>query len=179
MGFLILIFGFLLGFFSYIPVRRAFAAFSRTRAERTLQEWKGNPLPQGGISDKTGNIWIPAEENGKVRVLVFWSPTCRFCLDELGNLNVLQKKYGGRPDFILAGVLRQRDIELASWICEKRQVNWNQFFELDSKAPDSLSSQLGIRRIPSIWIVGQDNKINAAQVSVDEVSTILKGLLNY
>ena len=67
-------------------------------------------------------------------------------------------------------------MEHAAYICEAREVDWPQVFEPDLQKPSYLSSQLGIRRIPSIWVVDKNSIIRAAHVKTDELPTILDGL---
>ena len=171
-----LMLGFVFGYFSFIPVRRAFASIARTKTDTALQQWIGESLPEGSMTDYKGESWSPINEEDTVRVLVFWSVSCSSCLEELEKFNELFAKYGKRKDFFMTGILRQKDMELSSCICEVKQVNWPQFFEPDSQDPYRLSAQLGIRGIPSVWVIDRDAVIRAAHISPDKLPDILEEL---
>jgi len=172
-----LILGILIGYFSFIPVQRTLHNIKRSRENTSMMSWKNEPLPDGHMFNVDGKQWETSVERRKVRVLVFWSVSCGSCMEALDELNVVYESYAHMTDFAMTGIHRQREMDLTQYVCSQKGVKWPQFYETDSDTEKLLSSKLGIRRIPSIWVVGHEGTILNVQVPVESLQNILDQLL--
>ena len=71
---------------------------------------KGHMAPKLKLKDINGNIVSYKDLMGKPTILVFWSPNCHSCKDELPALDRLYKKYKGKVNFY-AVVVNTDDIQ--------------------------------------------------------------------
>lgn len=170
--------GLVLGYSLFRPVQGILYDFQQRKAEKAMQLLMGTPLPQSPVMNLEGKHWEPVDEKGSVLVLVFWSISCDPCLGHLKMLNTVYNKFGDREDFSLVGIPKQQDIDLAASICTQNDVNWPQAFETDSNISESLGAKLGIRRIPSIWVIDQKGIIRGIQVPSDQLTNLLTNILD-
>ena len=143
-----------------------------------MDQWLDTPLPHGTVMNLNGNRWEPADEDGRVLVLIFWSVSCDPCLDDLEKLNTVYNKFGDRTDFSMVGIPKQQEIDLVTYMCTRNGVDWPQAFEIDSNASESLAAKLGIRRTPSIWVIDHKGIIRSIQVTTDQLTVVLTDILN-
>ena len=172
------IIGLVLGYSSFRPVQKIFYNLQRLKADALMEQWLDAPLPQASMVDLNGKRWQSADEAGRVLVLVFWSVSCSSCLDDLEKLNRVYDEFGDRADFSMVGIPRQQEIDLVGFMSARIGVNWPQVFELDSNTLASLAVKLGIRRIPSIWVIDGEGIIRGIQVTPDQLPLVLSDILN-
>ena len=172
------IIGLVFGYSSFKPVQRIFYNLRRLKADTLMEQWLDAPLPHASMVDLNGKRWEPADEVGRVLVLVFWSVSCTSCLDDLQKLNAVYNEFRDRADFSMVGIPRQQEIDLVAFMSARKGVNWPQAFELDSNTLASLAAKLGIRRIPSIWVVDRKGIIRGIHVTSDQLQAVLDDILN-
>ncbi|MCK5673658.1 MAG: TlpA family protein disulfide reductase [Spirochaetales bacterium] len=170
--------GLILGYLLFRPVQGILYNLNRLKADKAMELLMNTPLPQSSVMNMEGKDWRPIDEKGKVLIIVFWSTTCDHCLEYLEILNNVYNKFKDRSDFSMVGIPRQQEINLVTKFCLQNGVAWPQAFETASLASESLADILKIRRIPSIWIIDTKGIIRGIQLPSDQLTYILRNLLD-
>jgi thiol-disulfide isomerase/thioredoxin len=95
-----------------------------------------------------------ADYKGKPLIINVWASWCGPCREEMGSLNRLAKRYGGRQ-FNVIGVSTDDDKESAQRFIRRSRVKFENF--IDSNV--FLENMLGANTIPLTILVDKDGKV--------------------
>jgi peroxiredoxin len=70
--------------------------------EANLKALLNKPAPDFTLTDLEGKKWVLSALKGRTVVLNFWFTTCAGCIQEMPELNELQKSYAKSPTVFLA-----------------------------------------------------------------------------
>ncbi len=172
---LILLGGFLAGYFTYRPYtsyawRRHFA--------RLEARFLNKPSPDVSTTTLTGKRWRLHEERGRVIVLEFWASWCGPCERVLPALKSLQATYGSRDDFRIVGIALDEDCEAAASAARDKEMTWMQTCE-GEVFENSIARAFGVNSLPSLWLVDRDGRVQGVRVGEktleDRVGKLLAG----
>ena len=109
-------------------------------------------------------------------MLVFWSTGCSSCLADLPALNALHAELGGTIGMV--GLPMQRDADLAACVASRKGVLWPQVRGEPGALINPLAVALGVRRVPSLWVVDGQGVIRAAALErVEELRSRVADVL--
>lgn len=143
----------------------------------------GDPFPEVQTVDLDGNAIDFQEQlrHGGMTLVVFWSTTCGFCMEEMPHEVELAKLYEPRGLRVI-GINSDVTTELAKKAVEENDVPWLNVFE----GPEyGISDQLGIEMFPTLILLDKEGKVVvtspllrsvAAEVLADGSSRPVHGL---
>ena len=105
----------------------------------------------GGFSGNTKKI---SDFKGKPLIINVWASWCGPCRDEMGSLNRLARRYGGKQ-FNVIGISTDDDGRAAAAFIKKSGVTFENF--LDSKL--LLENMLGANTIPLTVLVDANGRV--------------------
>ena len=162
------------GFGLYRPIRAILRAPAPPRPP-SPDSWTGKSLPRVPQWTLEGEPWS-GPDPGRPAVLVFWSTSCSHCLEALSELNAMHRELGAAVAIV--GIPLQRDSDLAACVAARKGVAWPQVCGEEGAAVNPLALVLGVRRVPSMWVVDGQGVIRAAQLDrVEEVRRSVAALL--
>lgn len=111
----------------------------------------------------------------KYTVLVFWAADCGHCQTEIPALNRELQKLKGKVDFKVYAVQTKNDLydKWRRFILEHRLDFIN---VIEGVHINNLTERFDINRTPVIYILDQDKKIKAKNLSAEQVADILKNM---
>lgn len=144
---------------------------------KTNQPRIGDAPPPITLTTITGKKINLSQLRGKVVVLDFWATWCAPCVEELPKLIALNEKYKDRRDFMILGISRDFDeSDLRSFLRSNPKVTWDQVIG-EENGSDQVAEKFGVSGIPSIFVIGTDGKIAAADLVGSQLEPRIKLLL--
>jgi thiol-disulfide isomerase/thioredoxin/protocatechuate 3,4-dioxygenase beta subunit len=129
----------------------------------------GDDVPTVNLKTLEGNAVVLAALRGKTVLVVFWATWCGPCIGEAPNLIAVYEKFRGRKDFVMIGVSRDfEEVALRDFLKANPKVAWPQAVGDDGGVPAAVEA-FGVWGIPSIFVVGSDGKIAAAEIRGEEI----------
>jgi len=124
----------------------------------------GRPAPDFSWSADDGTKETLGDLKGKVVILVFWSPTCEYCREELKTLESIHRDYS--EEVVIVGVSRSLGGTKPSFlnVIDDGQVFMN----------------FRVRIMPTIFFVGRDGIIlerHEGVLGVQDIKSVLDGML--
>ena len=165
-----------------IPVSPPFKLPSVGEATGTVLRI-GDPFPEIQTVDLDGNPIEFKEQlrHGGYTLVVFWSTTCRFCMQEMPREVELAKLYDPLGLRVI-GVNSDETTEIAKAAVEENDVPWLNVFEGPEYA---IAGQLGIEIWPTLFLLDREGKVvvtspllraTAAEVMSDGSARSVHGL---
>jgi len=114
----------------------------------------GKELPNFGYVDINGDVFNPESTKGKVIVLNCWFTSCKPCIAEMPELNILVDTYKGRSDILFISLAKNNVTEIKQFL-KKHQFNYK-------IVPDKsfyMENELLIEGFPTQLIVDRQGKI--------------------
>jgi thiol-disulfide isomerase/thioredoxin len=168
---------FMAGGLSGYLLSRPIRAFLRPLARQppALESWIGRNLPRVPQWTSDGAQWS-GPIAGAPALLVFWSTGCASCLSELPLLNAIGAELGDAV--AIFGFPIQGDVDVAACVAARKDVHWPQLRGAPGELINPLTVALGVRRIPSLWIVDGNGVIRAERLErADQLLHPLQDLL--
>lgn len=114
------------------------------------------------FTDINGKKVDTDELKGKVILINFWTTRCGPCVDEIGRLLDIYKKYNSEGLEIISISLDENKDELTSFVKEKN-IPWPQYF--DGKGwENDISSHYGIKIVPTSFLIDRKGILVADQM---------------
>jgi len=139
-------------------------ALSR-RYQQFQRSHLGKPAPEVSTLTSEGRPWSLHSQRGKIVLLSFWATWCGPCVEELPELRELYLKYGGRDDFIMAGVLMDEGRGALAAFRREHQVEWLQLYEPGRGWENSLARAFDVKALPSLWLFDREGNAAAANLT--------------
>lgn len=147
---------------------------SRPELRKTWDALEGRPAPAldglSGWLQSPGESWD--ELRGKLVLIDYWATWCPPCVRGIGHLSNLQKKHA-KDGLVVLGVHSARGF--ASMEAFVKQNKLAYAFAADKK--QALSRSLGVRYLPSYFVVGRDGNMRIAGANRGELDAIIEALL--
>ncbi len=139
---------------------------------------RGEQAPDFTLTTLDGSQEISLSElAGKVVYIDFWASWCGPCRKALPEVQALWDEYQG-DNFQMIGVNLDRKIDAGLKYVQAKNVTFPSVFDDGG----SVSTQYGVRSIPSTVIIGPDGKVAFSEVGfnpmhVPDIKKIINGLL--
>lgn len=114
----------------------------------------GDYLREATLRGFSGNTKKFSDFKGKPLIINVWASWCGPCRDEMGSLNRLARRYGGKQ-FNVIGISTDDDGRAAAAFIKKSRVTFENF--LDSKL--LLENMLGANTIPLTVLVDANGRV--------------------
>lgn len=155
------------------PIHTLLRPFATHRP--VLESWSGRKLPNIPQWTSDGSPWS-GPKSGLTAVLVFWATGCGSCLSELPALNAIGDVLG--PSVAMYGLPIQSDVDVAACVASRKGVRWMQLRGEPEAPINPLAFALGVRKVPSLWIVDGKGVIRAERLErAEELLVALQKLL--
>ena len=112
---------------------------------------------------------------GKVVVVHYWASWSDLCRSDLAQLKELQTKYAAKG-LTLVGVSLDTSLQDLKTFLTKSKLPWTQIYE-DGGLEGRLAQELGIRTVPTIFMLDEKGKVIKNNVHVAELEGELGKLL--
>lgn len=132
------------------------------------------PAPYAVSHTIDGQPWSLTDHRGKVIVIDFWRMECGPCLVWRPWLKEVYEKFGGRDDFVLVGITPDKDSEAVRSYCRQEGMNWLQLYEPSQIQSSSIGRLLGVRTIPSVWLIHRDGTIEQLRRTSNQIESALR-----
>jgi cytochrome c biogenesis protein CcmG, thiol:disulfide interchange protein DsbE len=115
----------------------------------------GDPLPPLTAPTLTGEtVALPAAAAGQVTLLRFWATWCRYCKEEMRDVDTVWKDYRGKGLAVFAVNVGQTPAQVEPFV---REIGVGFPILLD---PDSaITRKYGVTALPLTFVVGRDGKV--------------------
>jgi len=118
----------------------------------------GNPAPAITLPDTEGRTTRLSDHAGKVVVLDFWATWCGPCKEAVGELKVLQKKYGDRG-VVIIGISVDKGGDASAKVREFAREHGIPYLLLIDDGSSYRS--YGIARVPATFVLDRTHIIRA------------------
>lgn len=108
----------------------------------------GKPAPNFTLTDLQGNEWQLTDLRGKVIFINFWATWCPPCVEEMPDMEALNKKMANAP-FKMITILSNDRPDFAAQMVKKIGATFSVLID-----PDSLvGNQYGLTGVPETFII--------------------------
>lgn len=114
----------------------------------------GDYLREATLSSFSGNTKKFSDYRGKPLMINFWASWCSPCRDEMGSLERLSRRYGGKQ-FNVIGISIDDDGKAAAEFVKKSKLTFENY--LDSNV--FLENMLGAHTIPMTILVDANGRV--------------------
>ncbi len=119
------------------------------------------PAPAIEASDSKGMPFSLSDLKGKVVIVDFWATNCGPCIEEFPNLKSLYHEFNSKGLEVI-GISLDGDSALVDAFSQRLQLPWRMI--VSENTVEQLRQAYYVRKIPSLYIIGQDG--NVAQYDV-------------
>ena len=139
---------------------------------------RGEQAPDFTLTTLDGSREISLSElAGKVVYIDFWASWCGPCRKALPEVQALWDEYRGE-NFQMIGVNLDRKIEAGLKYVQSKNVTFPSVFDEGG----SVSTEYGVRSIPSMIIIGPDGKVAYSEVGFNpkklpDIKKVIEGLM--
>lgn len=110
-----------------------------------------NYAPEFSLTTAAGEYLSNEELTGKIVVLDFWATWCPPCVDAVGSLRNMNKKFNGQP-FVMISVSSDSDDDKWRAFVDKQKMIWPQHLDRDRKVHRAFS----VRAWPTYVVVDHE-----------------------
>lgn len=132
----------------------------------------GHIFPVLNLYDSNGKKIIKDFNKESKYVLVdFWNSYCSPCI---GQFDILKRLFSDYHDkgFNIIGISNENTYSISNWrkIIQEKKLTWDQFLDLNGQ----ICLKMDINLFPTNFLIGQNGKIIAKNLSMVELSNFLK-----
>jgi thiol-disulfide isomerase/thioredoxin len=133
----------------------------------------GNSFPIVKVKSNisTDSILNIKAEGNKIVLIDFWFSRCSPCLKQFPRLKMLYEKYK-ELGFLIVGISIDDSKEIENWkkVIIDLKLNWPQYLDENG----SFSNSVFIKSFPTNFLLNQNGKIIAKNISISELESYLK-----
>lgn len=111
--------------------------------------------PDFRLKDLNGKDVKLSEYRGKVVILNFWAVWCKFCIQEMPDLNELNKELVKGNEAVILAVNVQESSDTVREYLSKGHINLNVLMDQDG----SVTEDYGVTGFPTTFIINKDGTI--------------------
>lgn len=144
------------------------------------EEWVrvGDPLPVFSADGPDGTVYRSADAAGRVTVICLFNTTCPDCHREMPKLEYVWEQLGGREDFEIACVGRQRTLSEITTFWDERNFTMP-YYEDPQKTVYNLFATM---TIPRIYLADRQGVVREMWVknthlTQEQLLSVVKGYL--
>ncbi len=111
--------------------------------------------PDFNLKDLEGNTVRLSDYRGKIVILNFWAVWCRYCIEEMPDLNELDKELKNGNDAVIIAVDSQESPETVKKYLTSNNITLNVVLDQDG----SVTQTYGISGFPTTFIINRDGSV--------------------
>jgi peroxiredoxin len=146
------------------------------RKERSVGGEVGDLAPEVKAQTLNGKPIRLADFRGKYVLLEFWATWCGPCIGETPSFEKTWKAFGDHPPFVLLAVSLDNSSDAARRYVEEHDLGWTQAW-LGKDAGWAAVRSFGRHGIPSVFLIGPDGRIVAANLRGDRIINAVRDAL--
>ena len=123
----------------------------------------------------SGTKWSLSDQRGKAIVLVLWDEDSSILLKKEHWLRGLYEDYGGRDDFVMAGVALGTDAGILKKMVAESNLAIPHLYLSGKPYQHSIVDDLSIASLPSVWMIRKDGSAEEIQVLRGQVEGAVLG----
>ena len=159
--------------------QRAKAMYSKM-VENYAATYPGKPAPNFIFTDVSGKQLSLESLSGKLLLIDIWGTWCVPCIEEMPNIEALQKRYAHRDDVHIMSIACDKKRERWISFLGKHPTTWHQYL-VTPEGDEVLNTAYHVVGIPRFIIVGRDGRIitpDAMRPSEPEFAAYFDKLVN-
>jgi len=134
----------------------------------------GTAAPDFTLGDLRGKERSLSEFRGRKVVLVFWASWCPDCRAELPRLKALQAA-ADPAKVAFVNVSYDRDFDTLCSFVDENGLGGIQLFDPAGKKDSKAGADYHVKWIPSLYLIGEDGKVELATVMIEKIAAALEG----
>lgn len=112
-------------------------------------------VPNFKLKDLNGKLVNLSDYKGKIVILNFWAVWCKYCKQEMPDLNELNKSLTKENDVILLAVDSEESIETVKSYLKSNNISMNILMDSDG----SVTKAYGITGFPTTFVINRDGTL--------------------
>ena len=148
--------------------------------ENYAATYPGKPAPNFTFTDVSGKQLSLESLSGKLLLIDIWGTWCVPCIEEMPNIEALQKQYAHRDDVHIMSIACDKKRERWISFLGKHPTTWHQYL-VTPEGDEVLNTAYHVVGIPRFIIVGRDGRIitpDAMRPSEPEFAAYFDKLVN-
>ena len=133
---------------------------------------KGTPAPDFTLNDIDGKPVSLSQFKGKKIVLVFWASWCPDCRAEVPELKAMMASPKTK-NVVFVSVSFDRKEEAFKKYVRENEIGGYQLFDPAGKKDSAAGAAYNVNWIPSLYLIGQDGKVQLGTVVIGKISKAL------
>ena len=130
-------------------------------------------VPDFTLKDLKGNNVKLSDYRGKIVILNFWAVWCKYCKQEMPDLNELNKTLKKDNNIVILEVDVQEDINTVKNYLKENKISMNVVLDSDG----AVTEEYGITGFPTTFIVNKDGSLYTYIPGLTDKETLL-GIIN-
>ena len=151
----------------YVPLQKAHQRMSIAEKTSEGEPYTNFTVANGNIDGSEASL-SDYVGKGKMVLVDFWASWCGPCIQEIPNLEQINKKYGKKVTLLSVAVWDKRDATLKA--IKEHNVPWAQIIDA-GKIPAEI---YGITMIPHIMLIGKDGTILKRNIRGAQIEQAIK-----
>jgi peroxiredoxin len=123
----------------------------------TKQSSQSNSImaPDFSLKDLNGNVVKLSDYKGKIVILNFWAVWCKYCKQEMPDLNELNNELGKDNEAVILAVDSQESPDTVKNYLASNKINLKVLLDQDG----SITQTYGISGVPTTFIINKDGTL--------------------
>ena len=140
-----------------------------TEPASTSEGEKKTFAPDFTLKDMNGNNVKLSDYKGKIVILNFWAVWCKYCVQEMPDLNELNKELEKDKDVVILAVDAQEDKTTVKNFLDSNNITLKVLLDSDG----AITQTYGITGFPTTFVVNRDGSIYTSIIGATNKAALL------
>lgn len=128
---------------------------SATESDNTAAQNQKSIAPEFNLKDMTGKNVKLSDYRGKIVILNFWAVWCKYCKQEMPDLNELNKTLEKENDVVILAVDSQESQKTVKDYLDSNKISLHVLLDSDG----SITQTYGVTGFPTTFVLNRDGSL--------------------